>query len=665
MDEGQAKLVITAENRTQIAFNAIKRNMDEVQSSAGRLTAALGAIGVGLSVGGIAAAFAGIVKYRDSLNDLADLTGDSIQNLDGVARAARLSGVGVEELSGLFGKLSKSLGDSGEDGKAAGAALRAIGLDVQALRSLRPNEAFLEVARALDQYADGADKVRVAQALLGKEGAKSLPLLKDLAEIGVQQGRVTAEQAAEAEKLDKAFKGLALALEDSKQGLATALIPEIAKLVTEMRVGIEIAGSFGEALRLFGVGINPARALGENIQAELQKLDDIKRQRTQVYAFLRQDTLDAAEADATKRLAFLRRQEQEAALRLSSAANFDARDLRARQKPLLDFKGAPDAAKEAKLSEFDQLRQSLEQELARAGAAGSKEEELRLALATDKYKQLTAAQREQIVELGRLIDTRKVDQLVAELNAKDEKKSIEEQIALLKKKNDELRASADEFAVLADPTIPIQQRLARLGEVQKSDRALDPEQADIAYFKLQQELLRVQTGVQGVNEELERGDDIARDLGLTFTSAFEDAIAGGKGLSEVLKGLAADVGKIITRKTITEPLGEGISGLIKDSGVGKGIGSFFKDLFRADGGPVSAGSPYIVGERGPELFVPGASGHIVPNGGFGGDTYVIDARGADAGGLARLESMIRSLNGSIERRSVAAVFNAQMRGVRV
>lgn len=39
---------------------------------------------------------------------------------------------------------------------------------------------------------------------------------------------------------------------------------------------------------------------------------------------------------------------------------------------------------------------------------------------------------------------------------------------------------------------------------------------------------------------------------------------------------------------------------------------------RAAGGPVSGGSPYIVGERGPELFVPGASGSIVPNNRMGG-----------------------------------------------
>ena len=41
---------------------------------------------------------------------------------------------------------------------------------------------------------------------------------------------------------------------------------------------------------------------------------------------------------------------------------------------------------------------------------------------------------------------------------------------------------------------------------------------------------------------------------------------------------------------------------------------------RAAGGPVASGSPYWVGERGPELFVPKTSGSIVPAGATGGVT---------------------------------------------
>jgi phage-related minor tail protein len=38
---------------------------------------------------------------------------------------------------------------------------------------------------------------------------------------------------------------------------------------------------------------------------------------------------------------------------------------------------------------------------------------------------------------------------------------------------------------------------------------------------------------------------------------------------------------------------------------------------RAAGGPVSSGAPYMVGEHGPELFVPKTAGTIVPNGAGG------------------------------------------------
>jgi hypothetical protein len=60
------------------------------------------------------------------------------------------------------------------------------------------------------------------------------------------------------------------------------------------------------------------------------------------------------------------------------------------------------------------------------------------------------------------------------------------------------------------------------------------------------------------------------------------------------------------------------------------IGGFFSKLGkRAAGGPVGAGMPYLVGELGPELFVPNVSGYVQPNGGGGVSMNVsIDARGA-------------------------------------
>jgi len=57
--------------------------------------------------------------------------------------------------------------------------------------------------------------------------------------------------------------------------------------------------------------------------------------------------------------------------------------------------------------------------------------------------------------------------------------------------------------------------------------------------------------------------------------------------------------------------------------------------FAANGGPVKGGKPYIVGEKGPELFTPGVSGNITPNHALGGSTSVVvnvDASGSSVQG---------------------------------
>ena len=47
---------------------------------------------------------------------------------------------------------------------------------------------------------------------------------------------------------------------------------------------------------------------------------------------------------------------------------------------------------------------------------------------------------------------------------------------------------------------------------------------------------------------------------------------------------------------------------------------------RANGGPVAGNRPYLVGEQGPELFMSGASGTIIPNHAMGGGTSIPDVR---------------------------------------
>lgn len=73
------------------------------------------------------------------------------------------------------------------------------------------------------------------------------------------------------------------------------------------------------------------------------------------------------------------------------------------------------------------------------------------------------------------------------------------------------------------------------------------------------------------------------------------------------------------------------------SGLGSLVGSLFGAPGLAIGGPVSPGRPYLVGERGPELFVPTSSGRIETGraGGQGRDIRLNITINAPAGGEAR------------------------------
>lgn len=65
-------------------------------------------------------------------------------------------------------------------------------------------------------------------------------------------------------------------------------------------------------------------------------------------------------------------------------------------------------------------------------------------------------------------------------------------------------------------------------------------------------------------------------------------------------------------------------------------------LKREAGGPVASGRPYLVGEKGPELFVPHTSGKVTPGSGMGTTMFQtnIDARGADPSLIARLPKIM-------------------------
>ena len=150
-------------------------------------------------------------------------------------------------------------------------------------------------------------------------------------------------------------------------------------------------------------------------------------------------------------------------------------------------------------------------------------------------------------------------------------------------------------------------------------------------IKDQEEMIRllpqVAAGEEKINALMKEQNRLFYDAGNILASGFEDAIFSGQKLGEVIRSLGMDLMRMVFQQTVTRPLAEGISGAILAG-------------FRAEGGPVNAGRPYMVGEKGPELFVPHSSGSIVPNGAMGssgGGTGGVTVNYNIAAGVSRAE----------------------------
>ena len=135
--------------------------------------------------------------------------------------------------------------------------------------------------------------------------------------------------------------------------------------------------------------------------------------------------------------------------------------------------------------------------------------------------------------------------------------------------------------------------------------------------------------------QAEQLKQIYSDVGMTIKSGVVDAIQGAIDGTKSLGEVATGILKSIANKVLDVAINFALFGAMSGTGTGGGLlGGLFKP--RAVGGPVSAGSSYMVGERGPELFTPKHGGNIVPNNALGGgSTNVVvnvDASGSNVQG---------------------------------
>ena len=631
---------IVAQDRTGAAFKSVKGGLNDLSTSVGAVTGKIAGLTAVLAAIGSAAQVKGLIDSADNMNKLSQKTGIAVSELSSLANTADLAGVSNEQLGSALIKLNKSIAEAASGSKEQSEAFKNLGINVKdANGNIRPTADILgDVAGAFNGAADGATKTQYAMALFGKAGADLIPFLntgkEGIKEFGASFGDEFAQNAEKFNdnitKLNQSFK---LILVDA----INPMLESLSKLTVEFQAGTKYSGGFLDAIRNFGT-INPFKTTEENLATVRQEIET-NNAAIERYKRANADTraLDDYNKHLQNRLNYLKAiQESEMKPMFHQPIGKGRRDIEPAKKPL------PVLGVEKAKKEDNELEKSL----------------LKI---RDSYLSVI----DQVTKLTDGEDALKIAQF-ARLGATDEQiKAYESYLTLIRNINETEKAKLEndkeqqkydeqktkdrkEFAdsikkLFEDTRTPLENYIERIQYLQGllSNKDIDPDLFGRAVGLASDELKKF---TEKGKSDIDILTDAINGFGNEFTSTLTEAFMTGKlNFTDMVNSIQRDIIRMMIKKNITDPSVSFLTDLFKGFGA------------RALGGPVSSNTPYMVGERGPELFVPNGAGNIVPNNklGGGGVTVVqninIDSRSDRASIMAAMNQAKEQAKSEIYR----------------
>ena len=583
------------------------------------------------------------VDYAGELSDLSESIGMNVESFQAFAAATAQSGVSTEDFRNGMVKLAQAVADNDPAFAAMGISLRDANGNLKSTE-----EVLLAVSDKFRRYQDGIGETALATDIFGKSGAKLIPVLN--------QGGSKLQEFAES------AKDAGLVLSEDAVKAVDDLGDRLGALKTQVLV---LAGNF-----TFGL-IKALEGVGKAFSISLGKAESWQKAGEVLGAFIKNliagfvAVAGAAEYSAKKIGGYAIALTQFFAGNFSEAskiieetnANATSAIQKAMEKTRVILSGSTASIvsdQEAALAESkriaDEAAAAADTEIApntkrftdsQKEAAGKAKELAGIIKQVDEaYRSLAFTQDEIIIQNARLAGAS--DEVIADLEQKMLATTLlRNQQEMEKETNEKINETMKEQKALVASLPDMYYEVASASEKYAIDlkKILDMEQALIVAGA---EYARIQEWKAAALDDLTKkyspAAKAAADLAQVIASSFEDAIISGRSLSDVLKALADDILRIILRATITAPLQKGLTDAL--SGVGGSIFSSFLGFLgfggaagvsapasssvpwvspsnisgaRAAGGPVSAGRNYLVGEQGPEIFMPFNSGQIISN----------------------------------------------------
>lgn len=699
MADTKASIVITAVDNTKVAINSVKSGINSLTTAATTVSGVLGGIGLALGTGSIISAIKSTADYADEMGKAAQKVGTTTEALSGLKYAGDLADVSFEQLQINLGRLAKSTEDFRDGSKSAVDAFTKIGIDPTKYQDTA--ELFSAVVDRLSKMDDGARKTAIAQEILGKSGKELIPLINGGAEglkAAAEEARrfgiiVTNESAKSAEEFNDNITRLNSALDGLKISIGNSALPAVASLTQEIVDLIKVSDGFYAGFTAFFEDKNASQGMAD---AE-QRLAKLKKMRegldpSKSFTYKLNDIIFGDVGDLDKQIAVAEK-EFNTYKRLA-----DIQRARAEADAKRNAKGSAsgsvtpaviaDDDKEPKGKSYAQQHAEDVATLMQAFQQASTPAQILSEKLQDQLDSYTSLEPTVKTYLQSLVDQAKASEVLAasmELNnsvmeitqqyndaAAAQSQAISDAYNAILSENQDLNTALikdDQERAKAQLEIEHNRRIERIASMQA-------EQDDIDLL-LEAENDRFAAAQRVLAAETTRSKGYMKDLGATFSSAFEDAIAGGKKFSDVLAGLSNDIERMLVRRTITDPLMKGL-----DSMVINPLSNIFSDFFANANGGVYSGAgisaysgklvsrptvfPFangigLMGEAGPEAILPlrrGADGKLGVSGGGnnvtvnvfeapGTKTNVQQEQGAD--GQLNIKVVVQQLYGMMGR----------------
>lgn len=636
------QVIISAKDQTKAAFDAIAGNVT-------KLNGALGLLGVGISAVGLTSLVKDAANFNDEMGDLAQTLGTTTERMSALKFAADIEGV-FDELQGAMQRVARASEEAADGSKSAQEAFAKLKIDPSQFKDT--GALFEAIVEQLSQLPDGAQKTGIAMDLLGKSGARLIPLINGGAE-GLARAReeaerfgliVSQEAADAAGELNDNLARLELAGKGLSQEFGNSLIPALSDVVEKTIEGAKEGGVLLGVLKGI-IELGDVVIFGTEQEQRAERIAEL----TQFINFQQRQLNEVSSSSNPEVLENIRKKIADAKTEVKELINL--------QSTLYDqLKGSGQSGSGGGAPNTGGNGKS---EAEKAAEAAAKEAQNFVDNLKKQADQLNLTKIEQIsyeASLLKLTATQKlavtasIEKIAVHEREKQALKDLDDFQKLLNESEE--RALELQDAAQQEEDARLEEQIASYEDFKKklteqneqlnldlitNDKARAKAQLEIENARAIERIQSLMLEQDQVNELLEEQaknydlqlskiekstsnvGNLSKELGRQFESLFENAVLDSGDFGDALDGLGKDLERLALQ-SVTNPFFRGIQGLLEE-----GVSDFIPGLFANAKGGVYSGSgisqfsgrivnsptvfPFakgigLMGEAGPEAIMP-------------------------------------------------------------